>query len=108
MKERNDVANEYDEVIHQAAASRKYRRAFLVTLLTTIVLAIGIAALWWQLHTSRSSRIEGATLPATVETGQTVQPAMQAMAAEQPATPPQTETALAPLQLSPQRMQSIG
>src|SRR2546425_1194476 len=108
MKERNAVANEYDEVIHQAAASRKYRRAFLVTLLTTIVLAIGVAALWWRLHTTETARLGRATEPAAVETGQTVQPAMQGMRAEQPATPTQPETALAPMQLSPQRMQSIG
>src|SRR6267154_4122584 len=85
MKDRIEIALERDEM--------KYRRAFLVTLLTTIVLAIVVAALWWRLHTSRTTQIE---------------PPMQSMSAERSATPSQSETALAPIQLSPQRMQSIG
>lgn len=108
MKERTEMGNDYAEMIHEATVSKKYRRAFLGTLLATVVLAIVVAALWWQLHTSRSARIEGTALPATMETGQQVQPAMQSMSAEQPATLPQTEAALAPMELSPQRMQSIG
>src|SRR5712671_5585759 len=85
MKDRIEIALERDEM--------KYRRAFLVTLLTTIVLVIVVAALWWRLHTSRTTQIE---------------PPMQSMSAEHSATPSQPETALAPIQLSPQRMQSIG
>jgi len=103
MKEGNGVTNEY-EVTHQAAASRKYRRAFFVTLLATIVLAIVVAALWWRLHTSRTAQVE----PSTAQTSEAAPPPMQSMSAERPVTPSQPETALAPVQLSPQRMQSIG
>jgi len=103
MNEGNGVTNEY-EVTHQAAASRKYRRAFFVTLLATIVLAVVVAALWWRLHTSRTAQVE----PSTAQTSEAAPPPMQSMSAERPVTPSQPETALAPMQLSPQRMQSIG
>src|SRR5258708_10560036 len=104
MKDRIEIALEHDAMIHEAAASKKYRRAFFVTLLTTIVLAAGVAALWWRLHTSRSAQIE----PSTAQTSEAAPPPMQSMSAEQSATPSQSGTALAAIQLSPQRMQSIG
>jgi len=104
MKDRIEIALEHNEMIHEAAASKKYRRAFFVTLLTTIVLAIGVAGLWWRLHTSRTAQIE----PSTAQTSEAAQPPMQSMSAQQSAAPSQPETALAPMQLSPQRMQSIG
>src|ERR1700693_44379 len=81
-----------------------YRRAFLVMLFTTIVFAIGMTALWWQLHTSRAAQVE----PSTAHATEASQPPMQSMPAEQSAAPSQLEMALAPMQLSPQRMQSIG
>src|SRR5258708_6576069 len=81
----------------------RYRRAFLVMLSTTVVLSIGVTALWWRLYTSRA---QGA--PSTTQTSEATQPLVQSMSAGQSATPSQPETALAPIQLSPQRMQSIG
>jgi len=81
-----------------------YRRAFLVMLFTTIALSIGVTALWWRLHASRSAQAE----PSTAQTSEATPSSMQSMSAGQSATPSQPETALAPIQLSPQRMQSIG
>src|SRR5437879_8148160 len=81
-----------------------YRRAFLVMLYTTIALSIGITALWWRLHVSRSAQAE----PSTAQTSEAAQPPMQIMSGDHSATPSQPETVLAPIQLSPQRMQSIG
>jgi RND family efflux transporter MFP subunit len=81
-----------------------YRRAFLVMLFTTIVLAIGITALWLRLHTSRTTQIE----PSPEQNSEDVQPRMQSISAEPLAAPPKPQMALAPMQLSPQRMQSIG
>src|SRR5579863_462781 len=104
MKDHIDIGHEHDEMIHEAAASKNYRRAFLVTLLTTIVLAVGVAALWWRLYTARTAQVE----PSTPQTSEAVQPAMQTMSADHSAAPSQPEMALAPMQLSPQRMQSIG
>ena len=81
-----------------------YRRAFLVMLFTTIVFAIGITALWWRLHTSRTAQVE----PSTGQTSEAVQPPIESKSAEQSAAPAQPDMTLAPVQLSPQRMQSIG
>jgi Cu(I)/Ag(I) efflux system membrane fusion protein/cobalt-zinc-cadmium efflux system membrane fusion protein len=81
-----------------------YGRAFLVLLFTTIALLVGVTALWWRLHTSRAAQVESST----AQTGEAAQPAIQSMPAEQSAAPSQPEMALAPMQLSPQRMQSIG
>jgi Cu(I)/Ag(I) efflux system membrane fusion protein/cobalt-zinc-cadmium efflux system membrane fusion protein len=82
----------------------RYRRAFLVMLFTTIALSIGVTALWWRLHTSRSAQAE----PSTAQISEATPSSMQSMSAGQSATPSQPETALAPIQLSAQRMQSIG
>src|SRR5258708_33083859 len=81
-----------------------YRRAFLVTLFTTIVFAIGMTALWWRLHTSRTTQVE----LSAGQTSEAVQPPMQSMSAEQSAAPRQPEIGPGPLPLPPQRMQSIG
>ena len=81
-----------------------YRRAFLVMVFTTVVLSIGVTALWWRLHTSRSAQAE----PSTAQTSDATPSSMQSTSTGQSATPSQPETALAPIQLSPQRMQSIG
>src|SRR5258708_10301071 len=81
-----------------------YRRAFLVMLFTTVALSIGVATLWWRLLASRSAQTE----PSTAQTSEAAPSSMQSMSAEQSATPSQAETALAPIQLSPQRMQNIA
>src|SRR5258708_37012497 len=54
-------------------------------------------------HTSHTALIE----PSTAQTIEAAQPPMQSMSTEQSA-PSQPEISLAPMQLSPQRMQSIG
>src|SRR5258708_2225975 len=82
----------------------RYRRAFLFMLFTTIALSIGVTTLWWRLHPSRSAQAE----PSTAQTSEATPSSMQSMSAGQSATPSQPETALAPIQLSAQRMQSIG
>ena len=81
-----------------------YRRAFLLMLFVTITLSVGVTALWWRLHTSRVAQAE----PSPDQTSGNAQTPMQSMPAEQSKAPSQPEIALAPMQLSPQRMQSIG
>ena len=85
-----------------------YRRAFLVLLFTTIALSIGVSALWWRLHTAGTAQVEPSIAQATAQTSGAAQPPMQDMPAEKSTAPSQSEMALAPMQLSPQRMQSIG
>src|SRR5882724_8003975 len=81
-----------------------YRRAFLLMLFVTITLSVGVTALWWRLHTSRVAQAE----PSPDQTSGNGQTPMQSMPDEQSKAPSQPEIALAPMQLSPQRMQSIG
>ena len=71
------------------AAARRYRRAFLITLGIALVLALGMGMLWWHWRP--------AALPPP-------RPAGAATAA----APPEAEAPRAPIQLSPQRLQSIG
>lgn len=75
-----------------------YRRAFLLALAGNIVLIAVLATLWWH-HRTRQ--------PATNE------PSMRANAVEasenpSAAAPASAETPLVPVQLSPQKLQSIG
>src|SRR5258708_14238993 len=81
-----------------------YRRAFLVMLFTTIVFAIGMTALWWRLHTSRTTQVELSAVQPSVS----VQPPMQRISAEESALPPQPAVALPPMRLSPRPMQPFG
>src|SRR5713226_8650248 len=96
-----------DEEISAYAAIRKYRRAFWITLLTSIALAAGVAVLWWRL--TRKPPVERAATTSATDTGSQTQPERQGMSTEKaPAAAPQAEVPLAPIQLTPQRMQSIG
>src|SRR5437870_12758030 len=103
MNEHTDIAHEYGEMINEAASSKKYRRACLIALVAAIVLAIGVAGLWWRLSTKSAVSVQSQAGGMT-EMGE---PSMQASPAGGAAAT-QTEVPLAPVQLTPQRMQSIG
>jgi RND family efflux transporter MFP subunit len=97
-----------------------YRRAFILMLLATIALSIAVTGLWWRLYTARTAQVE----PSADQPPESARPRMQSapsepsMAASMPTSmaastaastaASQPEMALAPMQLSPQRMQSIG
>ena len=89
------------------AQTRKYRRAFRITLAFAIVFALLAAGIWWRFGRKPASMQPQAaplsSAPANSET-QTQMPGT----AGQSANPQQAETPVAPIQLSPQRMQSIG
>jgi len=104
MSERNSRTNANDGSDMPRIEHNNYRRAFFVTLLATIVLAVGVAVMWWRLHMSRTAQVE----PSIAQTSEAAQPPMRSMSAEHLGAPTQPEMALAPMQLSPQRMQSIG
>ncbi|HZQ54120.1 MAG TPA: FixH family protein [Bryobacteraceae bacterium] len=80
---------------------KNYRRAFGVALVTNILLAGGLGYVWWSAH----HRDSGAQKPATEGRQSSGQPASNA-AGNAPTAPP--EIPLAPVQLTPQRLQSIG
>jgi RND family efflux transporter MFP subunit len=88
-----------------------YRRWFWVAVSATVVLALVSLALWWQLsrlngESPRGSSSTGMTMPQssapnTSDSGQGSSPGETGASNAQ-------ETPLAPIQLTPQRMQSIG
>lgn len=78
---------------------KNYRRAFGIAVLLNVVLATCLAYVWWSSHgrwTTQKPATEARELPAQ-STGAVT---------GTPTTTP--ETALAPVQLTPQRLQSIG
>lgn len=89
-----------------------YRRAFWIALTTTVVLAIVAFVLWWRL-----SHAGAAARPANSSASESMKTTAQTSSANASGSEPgagdsqagdMQETPLAPLQLTPQRMQSIG
>ena len=83
-----------------------YRRAFWIAVTSTVVMAIVAAALWWRLShagTAASQSMDGmAQMPAANTSDSAPGSAGEAQ------TGNMQEMPLAPIQLTPQRMQSIG
>lgn len=73
-----------------------YRTGFLLTLATSIILSLLLAGLWLHYRSTRttSTRSQGTSAQESVSNA--------------PAAATPTETPLAPIQLSPERLQSIG
>ena len=90
-----------------------YRWAFWIALTTTIVLAIVASVLWWRLsHTGTASQ-PGATsaiesVGAMAQTSSANASPSEAGSAGEPQVGNMQVMPLAPIQLTPQRMQSIG
>jgi RND family efflux transporter MFP subunit len=84
-----------------------YRRAFLLTLVAFIAVT-GVAAwLWWRSPLNPMTRRERPTVAASIGS-QTSGPTTDQTVSSADSTAPASDTRLAPIQLSPQRMQSIG
>ena len=90
-----------------------YRRAFWIAVSTTVVLAIVAAALWWRLsHGGASSQPSNSS--ATESTKTMAQTSSANASGSEPRVAGDSkagnmqETPLSPIQLTPQRMQSIG
>ena len=80
---------------------RNYRRAFILAVLGNLVLAGVLAALWWHSHTLiRTARPDELSTPAAAS--------RQTDVSSPPAPPASAQTPLAPVQISPERLQSIG
>jgi RND family efflux transporter MFP subunit len=113
MNERNfgTNANEGPEMLR--TENHHYRRAFWIALTTTIVLAIVASTLWWRLsHSGIPSPTPATSVSASIEArAQTSSPnasGSQPGAGGDSHAGDMQETPLAPIQLTPQRMQSIG
>src|SRR6266576_3656191 len=95
------------------AEPNAYRRAFWIALVATAVLAVVASVLWWRLNHGAAVQQSG-----TASTSDPMQGMAQTSSANATDSEPgalgetQTgnmqETPLAPIQLTPQRMQSIG
>jgi RND family efflux transporter MFP subunit len=103
MTEDNTVTGAPEEMANQAVAANKYRRAFLVTLIACIALAMVAGVLWWRLR--NRSTMSTAPTPMMINPKASDMPAMPAAGTSEA---PPAETPVAPIQLSPQRMQNIG
>jgi RND family efflux transporter MFP subunit len=107
MTENSLMAQNPEETGNQTSAADKYRHAFLVTFVAFITVA-GIAAwLWWRSPLNPVTR-RGQPSAAGSVASEPLQSAAEPTASADASPAPQSETPLAPIQLSPQRMQSIG
>ncbi len=107
MTENNSITRKPEERGSQDHRAEKYRHAFLFTLIAFIAVA-GVAGwLWWRSPFNPIAHSKQPTVAASTESG-TLQPTTEPAASVDGPTAPQGETPLAPIQLSPQRMQSIG
>ena len=107
MTENSMIMRKPEETGSQGPAAEKYRRAFLLTLSAFIAVA-GVAGwLWWHSPFNPLKRGEKPAVAAS-QGRETPQPTTERAtnAADAPAS--QSDSPLAPIQLSPQRMQSIG
>lgn len=79
---------------------KNYRTAFIAAFLLNLTLALVLAGYWWRSHHPAPSKLPAA--PALSSTSQ------QEMGAPAAPAPTPAETPLSPIQLSPERLQSIG
>jgi len=103
MTENNKLATSVEDMTGESAGANKYRRAFRVTLFACIALAMIAGGLWWRLHTKPPIVSTSASAADNME-----QPDAQRMPASGDAPAQAPDTPVAPIQLTPQRMQSIG
>ena len=104
-------ANEGSNMLH--TEHNHYRWGFWFALTATVVLAIVAAVLWWRLsHAGASSRTGNSSasesMDAMAQTSSATAPDSGAGRAGDAETGNMLETPRAPIQLTPQRMQSIG
>jgi len=82
-----------------------YRRGMIVAICMNVVLAIALFAFWWQ--SRHSGNIKSAQSSSPMQMDNSSQP-MASPSGTGADSSPDTDAALAPVQLTPQRMQSIG
>src|SRR5437667_3035393 len=113
MNERNFRTNANEELDMLRAENNNYRRAFWMALATTLLLAIVASVLWWRLSHTKNASQPGATsesesMEAMAQTSSPNASGSEQGAGGGPQAGTMQETPLAPIQLTPLRMQSIG
>jgi len=113
MNERNfrTNANEESNMLH--TEQNNYRRAFWIAAIATVVLAIVASVLWWRLsHAGPSTQSGNSSADESMEAMSHPASAnalgSEPRAAGDPQAGNMQEMLLVPIQLTPQRMQSIG
>jgi hypothetical protein len=113
MNERNvrTNANEGSDMLR--TENNNYRRAFWIAMTTTVLFAIVASVMWWRL-----SHAGPASQPGTSSASESTEAMVQTSSANTSSSEQgaggdaqagnMQETPLAPFQLTPQRMQSIG
>src|SRR2546429_1367772 len=113
MNKRDFITNANEGSTMLRREHDNYRRAFWIAVTTTVVLAIVTSVLWWRLsHSGTPSQAGNSSTSESMEAmGQTASANASDSdpgSAEEGQTGNMQETPLAPIQLTPQRMQSIG
>src|SRR5215469_15413324 len=111
MNERDLKKNSSEKGLGMSNTDHTYRRAFWIVLSAAVVLAIAASVLWWRLSHAGMSQ----------SAAKSMTDSMQGMAPKSPNSPnsgdgsagemqanKMQDVPLAPIQLTPQRMQSIG
>src|SRR5437870_3161407 len=113
MNERNFKTNANEGSDMLRTENNKYRRAFWIAVSTTILLAIVASVLWWRLgHGGASSQSVNSSASESMKA--MAQSSSANVSGSEPGAGGDSqagnmqETPLAPVQLTPQRMQSIG
>ena len=113
MNDRNLGTDVNEESNMLRTEPNNYRRAFWIAVATTVVLAVVASALWWRLsHATTASQPGNSS--ASESMGAMAQTSSANASESEPGseggaqTGNMQETPLAPIQLTPQRMQSIG
>ena len=113
MNERDSRTNVNEGSHMPSAEHNNYHRAFWIALLATAVLAVVASVLWWRL--SHGVAVKQASTVSTSDPMHGMARTSSANASDsEPGTAGETqsgnmqEAPLAPIQLTPQRMQSIG
>jgi RND family efflux transporter MFP subunit len=113
MNERNVRINANEGPDMLRTEHNNYRRAFWIALTTTVVLAIVASVLCWRLSHAGTSSLLGAksaseSMDAMAQTSSASASGSEPGAGGDSQASNMQETPLAPFQLTPQRMQSIG
>jgi RND family efflux transporter MFP subunit len=96
-----------EEGVSRDHRPEKYRRAFLLTFVAFVVVAGAAVWLWWRSPFNPMTRSQQPSVTASAAS-ETSQATKEPAASAETGAPSQADTVLAPIQLSPQRMQSIG
>jgi len=113
MNERNFRTNAHEVPDMLRTEHNNYRRAFWIALTATVVLAIVASVLWWRLSHAGTSSLLGAnsaseSMDSMAQTSSANSSGSDPRAGGDSQASNMQETPLAPFQLTPQRMQSIG